>query len=74
MSSLLKERDKCTRTGVRFGGNVTRMPKIFLVLLRDVEGLGGGELVILMQWKVKSGKLFRYYSRVPVVNLLTLYF
>ena len=41
MSSLLKERDKCTRTGVRFGRNVTRMPKIFLVLLRDVEGLGG---------------------------------
>ena len=37
-------------------------------------GVGGGELVILMQWKVESGKLFMYYSRVPVVNLLTLYF
>lgn len=35
---------------------------------------GGGELVVLMQWKEERGKLFRYYSRVPVVNLLTLYF
>ena len=37
-------------------------------------GVGGGRLVILTQWKVERGKLFRYYSRVPVVNLLTLYF
>ena len=42
MSSLLKEREKCTHAGARLGGNVTRTPRIFLVLLRDVEGLGGG--------------------------------
>ena len=35
---------------------------------------GGGELVILVQWKVERGTLFTYYSRVPVINLLTLYF
>lgn len=42
MSSLLKEREKCTHAGARLRGNVTRTPRIFLVLLRDVEGLGGG--------------------------------
>ena len=31
---------------------------------------GGRELVILMQWKVEMGKLFRYYRRVPIVETL----